>query len=196
MNSRINRLRQELSQRETDAILISQPYNRRYLSGFTGSAGFLLISKQEAVLATDFRYTEQATSQAPDFKIYQIIGNLAAWLPGLVANLHDGNLGFEASHVTFSLHQQLSDILKEAKSGLSLVPTDGLVESLRAIKEPEEIELIAQSAKITDTAFEEVTDRMQPGMTEKQLAWELEKSLREHGSEGLAFSVASRRFCM
>jgi len=189
MNNRINRLRQELTRRELDAILISQPQNRRYLSGFSGSAGFLLISKQEAVLATDFRYTEQATSQAPDYKIFQISGSLAAWLPELIANLGGSNLGFEDGHVTFALHQQLSNTLKETKSGLSLTPVGGLVESLRAIKEPEEIELIAKSAEITDAAFEEVTDRVQPGTTEKQLAWELEKSLREHGSEAMAFEV-------
>jgi Xaa-Pro aminopeptidase len=189
VNNRIDRLRQELSRRELNAIFISQPDNRRYLSGFIGSAGFLLVSEHEAVLATDFRYTEQATAQAPDYKILQISGSLPAWLPGLLATLDNGKLGFEAGHVTFALHQQLSAILKEARPGLSLVPVDALVESLRAVKEPEEIEFIAQSARITDTALEEVTDRVQPGMTEKQLAWELEKSLREHGSEALAFEI-------
>jgi len=189
MNNRINRLRQELTRRELDAIFISQPDNRRYLSGFIGSAGFLLVTGQEAILATDFRYTEQAAAQAPDYKILQISGNLSTWLPELVTSLNNGRLGFEDRHVTFALHHQLSDTLKEAKPSLSLTPVEGLLESLRAFKEPEEIELIARAAETTDTAFEEVTDRIQPGMTEKEVAWELEKSLREHGSGAIAFEV-------
>ncbi len=189
VNSRLSNLRQEISRRGLDAILVSQPENRRYLSGFTGSAGFLLVTDQDAVLATDFRYTEQATTQAPDYKIFQISGALSAWLPELIANLDNGRLGFEDRHVTFSLYRQLSNILKETRPGLDLIPVEGLLESLRAVKEPEEIELIARAAEISDRAFETVTGTLQPGTTEKEVAWLLEKSLREYGSQAIPFDV-------
>jgi len=189
MNNGLENLRQELTSREIDAILISQPENRQYLSGFVGSAGYLLVTEQEAVLATDFRYTEQAGVQAPDYTVFQTAGKMSAWLPELVANLDSGKLGFEASHLTFALHQQLSDILEDTKPGLNLVPVEGLVESLRAAKEPAEVELISQAAEMTDRAFEEVADRIQVGMTEREVAWELERSLRGYGSQPLPFEI-------
>jgi Xaa-Pro aminopeptidase len=188
-NSQLSKLRQEMSRRELDAILVSQPENRRYLSGFTGSTGFLLVTDHDAILATDFRYTEQATIQAPDYNIWQTIGALSVWLPELVSNLSDSRLGFEDGHVTFALYRQLSNILEETRPGLHLVPVEGLVESLRAVKEPEEIELITRAAEITDRAFETVTDTLRLNVTEKDVAWELERSLREHGSQSIPFDV-------
>ena len=178
-----------MSRRELAAILISQPENRRYLSGFTGSAGFLLVTDHDAILATDFRYTEQATIQAPDCNIWQTTGALSAWLPELITNLNDGRLGFEDRHVTFTMYHQLSSVLQEARPGIDLVPVEGLVESLRAIKEPEEIEFITRAVEITDRAFETVTGTLQPGMTEKEVAWELERALREYGSQAIPFDV-------
>ena len=188
-NSRLSNLRQEMSRRELDAVFISQPENRRYLSGFTGSAGFLLVTDQDAVLATDFRYTEQAATQAPDYIIFHISGALSTWLPELMTKLDKGRLGFEDRHVTFSLHRQLSDILKDTRPGLHLIPMEGLVESLRAVKEPGDIELITRAAEISDRAFETVTDTLEPGTTEKELAWLLEKALREYGSQAIPFDV-------
>lgn len=178
-----------MSRRELDAVFISQPENRRYLSGFTGSAGFLLVTDHDAILATDFRYTEQAITQTSDYVIFQITGTMSNWLPELFANLNDGTLGFEDRHVTFSLYRQLSDTLKEARPSLHLVPVEELVESLRAVKEPEEIELITRAAEISDMAFETVTGTLQPGTTEKEFAWLLERSLREYGSQAIPFNV-------
>jgi Xaa-Pro aminopeptidase len=137
IDNRLLKLRQRLSEEDIEAIFISQSENRHYLSGFDGSAGFLLITPQKSILATDFRYIEQAKGQAPDYEIFQISGNMVNWFPELVAGL--GKLGFEAGHITFAMYRQLTDILNKAQSQLKLVPTDGLVESLRAIKETEEI---------------------------------------------------------
>ena len=189
VNNRLQKLRQSLTEKEIDAILISQPENRFYLSGFDGSAGYLLIAAQDTILATDFRYIEQAKAQAPDYKIFQITNDMAKWLPELVAELKLRKLGFEAKHITFTMYRELSDILDKTKSQLRLVPTDGLVESLRAIKEPEEIELICKAAEITDSAFEHITDLAHIGMSEKELAWEIEKFLREKGSQSIPFDV-------
>ncbi len=168
---------------------MSQPENRYYLSGFNGSSGFLLITSQNTILATDFRYKEQAKAQAPDYKTFQIAGDVANWLPGLIAELDLRKLGFEAGDITFTIYQQLTEALNRAESKLSLVPVDGLVESLRAIKEPEEIEFITKAAGITDDAFEHIEDMIQAGMSENEVAWEVEKFLREKGSEPIPFDI-------
>ncbi|MBA7689957.1 Aminopeptidase YpdF [subsurface metagenome] len=189
ISNRLQKLRQKLAEKEIDAIFVSQPENRFYLSGFDGSSGFLLITPQNTILATDFRYIEQAKLQAPDYETLQITNDIADWLPGLVAGLRLRRLGFESGHVTLSLYQQLTDILNKAQPQLRLVPTDGLVESLRAIKEPEEIELIAKAAEITDNAFEYIKDMVHIGMSEKEVAWALEKFLHENGSETLPFDI-------
>ncbi len=186
---RLQKLRQGLVARDIDAVLISQPENRYYLSGFNGSAGFLLITLKETVLATDFRYTEQAKIQAPDYRVVQTKGEIADWLPGLLAGSNLNRLGFEPAHVTFATHQQLTDILAIARPPLEPVPADGLVESLRARKEPKEIELITKAVELADSAFEHIRGIIHIGMTEKELAWEIEKFLREKGSEALPFDV-------
>jgi Xaa-Pro aminopeptidase len=189
IGDRIQKLRQALSQREIDGIFISQPENRRYLSGFDGSAGFLLITPQDKILATDFRYTAQAKNQARNYEIFPVTNDIDGWFPRLMAELAIKRLGFEAGHVTFALHRQLCDILNKGKSQLKLIPVDGMVESLRLIKEPEEIELITKAAEITDAAIEYIKDKIQPGMTERQVAWEIEKFMREKSSQTIPFDI-------
>ena len=187
--NRLQKLRQKLAEKEIDAIFISQPENRYYLSGFDGSDGFLLITPQNTILATDFRYIEQAKRQAPDYEIFRIAGNIGDWFPVLIAGLNGSRLGFEAGHITFSLHRQLTDALNEGKSQLKLVPVEGLVESLRTIKEPGEIELITKAVAITDNAFEYIEDIINIDMSEQEVAWEIEKFMRQNGSQTIPFDV-------
>jgi len=187
INNRLQALRQKLTEKEIDAILISQPENRRYLSGFVGTAGFLLITVQEAVLATDSRYTEQAKAQAHDYRIFRITNNISDWFPQLVAELNLKRLGFEAGHITFTVYRELADIVEEGEFQFGLVPQDELVESLRIIKEPEEVELITKAAEISDAAMEYIQDTIHPGMTEKEAGWEIEKFMREKGSQAIPF---------
>lgn len=180
-------MREGFADKEIDAIFISQPENRRYLSGFGGSSGYLLITEQNAVLATDFRYIEQAKRQAPDYEVFQIKGDIADWFLQLTAGANLRMLGLEARHISLSLYQQLSDILDKASSQLKLIPVGGLVESLRAIKEPGEIDLIVKAAAITDAAVEYIEDIIDIGMTEKKIAWEIEKFIREKSGEAIPF---------
>jgi Xaa-Pro aminopeptidase len=182
-------LRQALSEKEIDGIFISQAENRRYLSGFDGSAGYLLITLQDKILATDFRYTTQAKNQAPDYELFSANDDIASWFPKLTAELKLKRLGFEAGEVSFSLHRKLCDILDKGKSQLKLIPVEGMVESLRAVKEPEEIELIVKAAEIADAAMEHIQNEIKAGMTEKEVAWEIEKFMREKGSDSLPFDV-------
>ena len=189
MKNRLQRLRHRFGDKGINAILISQPENRRYLSAFDGSSGYLLITEQNTILATDFRYLEQAKSQAPGYEIFQIKGGIADWFPQLIAEANLRRLGLEARDITLSLYHQLSDILNRAQSQLRLIPVDGLVESLRAIKEPEEIDLITKAVAITDAAVEYIEDIIGIGMTEKKAAWEIEKFIREKSDEAIPFDI-------
>lgn len=187
--NRLQKLRHKLTEKEIDAILISQPENRRYLSGFDGSAGYLFITHREAVLATDFRYIEQAQRQAKGYEIYRIAGDMAEWFPKLVSDSGSCRLGFESGNITFAIYEKMTEVLSRSPSKARLVPVDGLVESLRAVKEPEEIELITKAVKFTDAAFAHAERTIHSGMSEKELAWEIEKFLREQGSEVLPFDA-------
>jgi Xaa-Pro aminopeptidase len=189
MSNRLAKLSSQLAPKGLDAIVISQAENRRYLSGFTGSAGFLLISPQRAILATDFRYVEQAQAQAPAFEVVKIQGEIAKWFPRLASELDAQKLGFEGKDTSFSTYKELTDALSNAKKGISLVPTDGLVESLRAVKDKEELQLIKKAAALADAALEEILLRVRPDISEKELAWEIESFLRRNGSEPVPFEL-------
>ncbi len=172
-----------------DALLVSQQENCRYLSGFTGSSGCLLISHSHALLATDFRYIEQAKEEAPDYEITQVKGDLSDWLPRLVSDLGWRKLGFEANHVSFATHHKLSEAIEAKQLDLELIPTASLVERLRSIKEPEELVLIGKAIELTDAAFEYAKSAIHPNITEMEAAWEIESFLRQGGSEGIPFEI-------
>jgi Xaa-Pro aminopeptidase len=191
MTDRLQRVRGALVEREIDAAFISNPRNRRYLSGFTGSAGYLLITAVDAAIATDFRYYEQSAAQAPAFRLYKTVGGLDAWVPGLLAGLGGQKLGFESGDMTLATHDQLKKIvagLPEAERP-QLVPTSNLVEALRLIKEPGEVEALQRAVDLGDAAFTHVAERVEPGWTEKHVAWEIERYIREHGGDGLSFDT-------
>ena len=189
IKDRLAKLRPELVKKEVDALLVSQPKNRFYLSGFDGSDGYLLITAKDLIVATDFRYVEQVKRQCPDYTLFQITGKMAEWFPELIAGLNIKRLGFESDAATFGQYTQISEIISTQKLPLELVPTENIVERLRSIKEPEEITLIRKAAEIGDRAFEYITDRLKTGMTEKEIAWSLEKYMRENGSQSIPFEV-------
>ncbi|MCP4539484.1 MAG: Xaa-Pro dipeptidase, partial [Chloroflexi bacterium] len=147
---RLTKLRQKLSDENLDAILITNAANRRYMSGFTGSAGTLVISQDHALLAVDFRYYEHVEKQAPDFELACVETNFGDLLPDLVGKVKCQRLGFESENVTFALHQQLSKALAD---GVELVPTTGIVEEIRAEKDEGEIVSIQRAIDLTDAAY-------------------------------------------
>jgi Xaa-Pro aminopeptidase len=189
IKERLEKLRRLLTAKKMKALFVSQPDNRRYLSGFDGSAGLLLITQKENFLATDSRYTEQARIQAPEYEILETKGELGGWLPTLADRLGLKELHFEAGHLTFAAVQNLGQSLAKSASRPRLTPTDDLVESLRDVKEPGEIELVTRAAQMCDAAFEHVLGVIKAGMTEKEVAWELERFLRERGSQPLPFDI-------
>ena len=155
MNKRLEKLREALQEKELDAILISTEENRRYVSGFSGSAGYLLVSKDDAVLATDFRYVEQAGKQSPDFRVERIAGG-HAWLPKLTAEIGVKRVGFESQQMTYNAYTLLQKAIEDAEGSQKpeMVSTAGIVERLRAFKDADELKLLARASEIADEAFE------------------------------------------
>ncbi|MBM3135672.1 MAG: aminopeptidase P family protein [Chloroflexi bacterium] len=192
MNARLSALRQKMAEQKLDAMLVTQAENRRYLSGFTGSAGYLFITATQAHLATDSRYWEQVGQQAADFALAKIEASKSSQLfADLVRAAGATRVGYEAGDLTVATYRELQKALRpdRARAIARLVPTKGLVEGLRAIKDASELALIEQAVALGDAAFAYGVQRLQPGMTEKQAAWEIERYLREHGAEGVAFEL-------
>lgn len=185
-HGRVEHLRELLGAHELDAMIITQPENRRYLSGFTGTDATLFISSDGSVLITDFRFTEQASREAPQFRVVEAIPDLlASELSRVARDEGAARVGFESSHVSFLDHQKW----EESATDHQLVPVQGLVEGLRAIKDEEELGLIRRAAAIGDGAMMHVRQILRPGMTEREVAWEIEAYMRTHGAEAVSFDI-------
>ncbi len=186
---RLRRLRVSVNEKGLDVLLVSRPENVRYLSGFTGSSAWLLVSEQKAVLATDFRYIEQADRESPDFETIQTKQQLHNWLPDMVADFGWQTMGFEADFISYDRYGRLIEEIKTKQVNLKLIPTTNIVENLRCVKDPEELVFIKKAVELTDIVFEEMRATISPGVTEKDVAWELEKNFRQKGSEGIPFEI-------
>ena len=182
---RLTKLRQSLAENEVDALLISQPENRRYLSGFSGSAGWLVVTANRAVLATDFRYYEQVGREAPDWELARITDNIQKLLPDLFTSAGVRRLGFESQHVTVDQFATWT----QATDGVEWVPLKDTVESVRMFKDEGEIEAMRRSVALTDEALEYALETIRPGMTELQVAWLIESYMRTHGASKVAFDL-------
>ena len=191
MNTRVQRLREKLAAENVDALLITTSGNRRYVSGFTGS-GYLIISQEHAMLATDFRYWEQMGRQSADFELIKMTqGDMKVWLPPILKKIGARTLGFESHDISYAMHETLKAAVGGMPAGErpALKPTSDAVEGMRIFKDDQELAIITRAVEIADHAFETVAAGLEPGMTERQIAWELEKSMREQGAEGTSFSL-------
>jgi Xaa-Pro aminopeptidase len=187
--ARLARLRSHFAENKIDALLVSQPENLYYLSGCEGLEGYLLITEDRHLIVTDFRYIEQAQRQSPGFEIFRISGKMAEWLPRLSQGVHVKSMGFESGYATVFFYDQLTSILKNLTTSPTLVQVNGLIENLRTVKDAEEISEIEKATHITDEVLRYIEKILEPGLTEKQLAWEIEKYMREHGSQSVPFEL-------
>jgi Xaa-Pro aminopeptidase len=187
---RLSRLRASLERAGIDALLVTSASNRRYLSEFTGSWGSLLIGVETAVIATDFRYYEQAENQTTNFNLFKTAGGLDTWLPGLLEEMGGRRIGFEAADVSYALHRQMLAVIEDmpAAERPHLVPTSGVVETLRARKDAAELARLQAAIDLGDAAFEHVARLVEPGWSERRVAWEIERYIRDNGGEGPSFS--------
>lgn len=189
---RTQKLRQSLEASGLDAILISQPENRFYLSGFNGSSGFLIVSRDHAFIATDFRYFEQTERQCPDYNLLKMTGGRPlGWFHEALAQIKPKRIGFESSDVSFAFYSAIKRSLSELPSEARprLMSTRNLVEALREVKDAAEIAEIDKAASYADAALANVVPTISPGMTEKQVAWDLEKAMREAGADSISFDT-------
>ena len=190
MRARMDRLIGKLPQRALDAMLISAPENRHYLSGFTGSAGYLVLSKDHAVLVTDSRYTEQATNQAPDYRVKQVKSGWD-WLVEWLEETGVRRLGFESHNMTVANYNNLLEVLKqrEALRQVSLVAVSGIAEEDRIIKDGDELVALQKAIDASDGAMEAVCPEIREGMTEREVAWRMEVAMRDLGADGISFDT-------
>ena len=190
MQSRLAAFAAKLPDREVDAILVSGAENRRYLSGFSGSAGYLFITGERAHLATDFRYTEQATAQSPHFNVEQVkVG--WEWLLNQLKESGARRVGFESQAMTVATYNSLTKAIGEESelSGIELVPFGDLTDDQRSIKDGDELVLLQRAIDASDRAMEQVCPTIAEGMTEREVAWRMEMAMRDAGADGISFDT-------
>ncbi|MGB4337520.1 MAG: Xaa-Pro peptidase family protein [Bacillota bacterium] len=186
---KLQQLRADMARRGLDGFLVTGAENRYYMSGFTGSSGLLLITHDDALLITDFRYKEQAARQAEGYRVVVYEGQIFDAVGNVVRELGLGRLGFEAERTTYASFEGLSRALDGVAE---LVPTRGAVEGLRMVKSPEELEIMAEACRITDAAFDHILGFVRPGVTEKEIATELKVFMLKHDmTPSFDFIVAS-----
>ncbi|RNB90273.1 aminopeptidase P family protein [Brevibacillus fluminis] len=183
---KLTKLREHFATMGIDALLVTNAQNRRYLTGFTGSAGIVLITKTEAFLFVDFRYVEQAHAQAKGYTIEYLVAKEDVYreVARRVEELGIKALGFEQSQLSFELYNKYADTVRT-----ELVPLSGAVERLRMIKDSAELALIRKAAEISDAAFSHITGFIRPGVTELDVANELEFTMRKLGASSSAFDI-------
>ena len=186
---RIKKLVQRLATEKLDGILITSPGNRRYLSGFSGSDGMLLITPGANILATDFRYYEQVQHEAPEFNLFKTRGPLKEWFAGLIHEAGTSALGIESKFISVSIFHTMEKALTDAGAKTSLVPVENMVEPLRLIKDSSETDLIKKAAELSDDVIFNLEQIARPGITELELAWKIEQHMRQSGSQPLGFEV-------
>ncbi len=181
---KLEKLRAALQEKGVDALLITNGFSRRYMTGFTGTAGVAIVSQSDAVFITDFRYTEQAASQIKDFRIVQHTKTLVEEVANQVQTMGIKSLGFEKEDVTYSAYEVYTKAISA-----DLVPVAGLVEKIRLIKTDEEISIIKAACRIADEAYNHIVTYIKPGMTELEVSNELEFFMRKRGATSSSFDT-------
>jgi Xaa-Pro aminopeptidase len=196
IENRIDVIRKQLREHGLDALMVLVAENRYYLSGYTGedsqfdeTAGALVITGSDLVLATDSRFDVQAAAEAPLYDIVQYTKGLAEELPTLAKRLGIRRMGYESVRMTVLQLNKFTEALDNAGMPVDLVPVNDWVETLRAVKSEDEIAATRRALTIAEDAFEAALENIAPGMTERAAAWELEKAMREAGADALSFPI-------
>lgn len=180
MTARGERLADLFGERGLDCLLVSHMVNVRWLTGFTGTNGACLITRDERLFFTDFRYVDLARSQARDFEIVEagreLLGDLARRL--------SGRAGFDDAHMSVRSHAKLET---QVGGGVELVAASGLVERLRAVKDEAELDAMRTAAAIADAAYSDLRERGLAGRSEREVALSAVRFMEDAGAEGPAF---------
>ncbi|CAM3587450.1 M24 family metallopeptidase [Marinicrinis lubricantis] len=181
----MEKLRQRMEHLGYEAYFTSHSYNRRYISGFTGSSGYVLVTKHKAILFTDFRYMTQAPMQAKAFEVIEHGPNVMEHVLKSLQEQGIRQLAFEKEHVSYAEYEQFQSSL----SGIELIPADSLIEQLRMYKDAEEIQIMQEAADLADRTFEHLLHLIRPGMKELDVALEIEMFMRKNGAASTSFDT-------
>jgi Xaa-Pro aminopeptidase len=179
---RVLRLHAAFHEDGLEGLVVFDPLNVRYLTGFTGSAGVVLVSSEETVLVSDFRYRVQAREQAFEARFVEVEGRLSDLLPALVCDMQ-GAVGIESDYLTVGEWERI-------RPGLEAVDhrtVGGIVQRLRRIKSEQEIRTIADAAELAVAAMEHLREMPVVGRSEREVAFELETWVRREGSGAVPF---------
>jgi Xaa-Pro aminopeptidase len=176
MRGRGDRLEAVLVEKGLDRMLVTDLTNVRYLTGFTGTNGAAICGPGVRIFLTDFRYTERAAAEVPEWETITLTGD---WLGGIGARLA-GKTGFEDDHVSV---RSLTKLEEKLPDGVEAVPAGGTVEALRRVKDAEELEAIAEASKLADAALKATVEDGFVGKTERAVASAFEARLRAAGAE-------------
>ena len=177
---KIEKLRAIMQEKGLDGVYLTRPESRRYFAGFTGSAGYVVITKDRNIFITDFRYDQQAAIECKGFEV--IIHTASNKLFDIINGLKLERVGFEDEYITFAQYQELKQKLYS-----ELLPLENAIYDLRLYKSEEEVENIAKAASIADMAFEHICKYVKKGMKESDVAIELEMFMKKQGASGLSF---------
>ena len=178
--ARADRLVELLAERELDSLLVTNLLNVRYLTGFTGTNGACIVSRDERLFFTDFRYVEQAHEQVAGFERIQAGRDMLAD----AARRLRRRAGFEDDDLSVAAHRKVAE---QVPDGVELVPAGGLVERLRAVKEEGEVAAMATAAELSTAAYESLRERGLAGRTEREVAVGLVRFMEDAGADGASF---------
>ncbi len=183
---RRDRLRTGAALHDVDALLVTALTNTRYLTGFTGSHGAVLLTARagDDRLGTDFRYVTQVETECPGIEVV-VERNAGLALAAYAVGLGVTRLGVEAEHLTVAAR----DALAAAHPALQLVPLTGSVEALRIAKDDDELAAVAEACRISDAALAALIPEVRPGLTERAVARRLENLMLDHGAEAISFET-------
>lgn len=182
---RVQAARQRMDAQGLAALWITNPLNLRYMTGFTGSSGYVLVTMDTAILFSDFRYRTQAPEQAPDFVFIEHGPRITDALAQVVAEQKLDRIGFEPEHMTVAQFNEVERALGADR----WIPASGIIEGLRMVKEESELQIMQEAADLADRAFEHICSYLKPGLSELEVALELEIFMRNNGAASTSFET-------
>ncbi|MBI3753035.1 MAG: aminopeptidase P family protein [Deltaproteobacteria bacterium] len=184
MNPRLKKIQDNLSSLKIDALLITTPENIRYLSGFTGSSGVIIITEHQSIFLTDSRYAAQSKDEVSGFKIKTYKKQIEE-VASLINKLKHKRIGFEAKGLTYETYRKLKSLLRNKK----LIPVSNGIDKIRSTKDTEELKVIKKAIHLSSIGFDTAMNCITPGALERDVAFAAEMAMRKNGAQGLSFDI-------
>ena len=183
-DERIKKLRLKMSEKSIDAVLVTSRSNVLYLSGFSGTSGDLVITHDAQYILCDSRYTEQASQQCPQFECINVKDGVYNVINKIIAYHRIVRIGVEDREITFAVYEGMKTALKSM-----LIPIGGMISHMREIKDETELRVLKKAASIGDMAYEAAIKAIKPGVSEIEIAAEIEYVMRKNGATSTSFET-------